>query len=101
MSMTAAQIKGRIKTLAKEKNADARVLLRIFMMERFLERIAHSSYGENFVLKGGMLVTNLLGVTMRSTMDIDTTVRGLQLSAEHMKDIVVELCDMKENCYLL
>ena len=57
MQLTPEQVKGRIKNAAKENKADARTLMRIYMMERFLERVANSQYKDNFIIKGGMLVT--------------------------------------------
>ena len=60
MPLTPEQVKGRIKNLAKDSNADARILLRIYMMERLLERVSISNF-----------VTALVGVTLRSTMDIE------------------------------
>ena len=74
MQLTPEQVKGRIKNVAKENKADARTLMRIYMMERFLERVASSQYKDNFIIKGGMLVTAMVGVALRSTMDIDTDV---------------------------
>ena len=56
MRFTPEQIKGRIKNLAKKKGTDARILIRVYMMERFLERVANSKYRDNFIVKGGMLV---------------------------------------------
>lgn len=56
MSLTPEKIKGRIKNVAKQNNADARILLRIYMMERFLERVANSKYVDDFIIKGGILV---------------------------------------------
>ena len=88
MRLTQAQIKGRIKNLAKENKADPRVLMRIYMMERFLERIAVSDYADRFVIKGEILVTSLVGVSMRSTMDIDTSVRNYELSEEEMLPMI-------------
>ena len=88
MQLTPEQVKGRIKNLAKVKNADARVLMRIYMMERFLERVANSEYKDNFIIKGGMLVTAMVGVALRSTMDIDTSIRNQNLSAADSKEIV-------------
>lgn len=55
MQLTPEQVKGRIKNVAKENKADARTLMRIYMMERFLERVANSQYKDNFIIKGGML----------------------------------------------
>lgn len=60
-------------------------------MERFLERIALSPYRNNFVLKGGMLVAAVIGIDMRATMDIDTTVRALSFSADNAKKIVEDI----------
>ena len=70
------------------KNADARVLMRIYMMERFLERVANSEYRDNFIIKGGMLVTAMVGVALRSTMDIDTSIRNQNLSAADAQGII-------------
>ncbi len=63
-------------------------------MERFMERVSLSAYRDNFVIKGGMLVSSLLGVELRSTMDIYTTVKSLSLTEEDAKRIVKEICDM-------
>ena len=82
MQLTPEQVKGRIKNVAKENKADARTLMRIYMMERFLERVANSQYKDNFIIKGGMLVTAMVGVALRSTMDIDTSIKNQNLSAE-------------------
>ena len=94
MALSQAQIKGRIKNIAKSNKADARILIRIYMMERFLERIANSVYAENFILKGGILITSLVGVSMRSTMDIDTSIRGFTLSQEEVLRIVKEISEI-------
>ena len=64
------------------------------MMERFLERVANSPYAENFVIKGGILVTSMVGVALRSTMDIDTSIRNLNLSKNDIRQFVEEICDI-------
>lgn len=51
-------------------------------MERFLERIAFSKYRDCFIVKGGILVTSMIGISLRSTMDIDTTIRNFNLNEE-------------------
>nr|WP_306811521.1 nucleotidyl transferase AbiEii/AbiGii toxin family protein [Adlercreutzia caecimuris] len=60
-------------------------------MERFLERLANSPYRDNFVLKGGMLMSSLVGVDQRSTMDIDATVKGLALDTGNALKVVGEI----------
>ncbi len=92
MKLTPAQLKGRLKNLANQHHADARTLMRLYMMERFLERISASNYRDNFIIKGGILVTSLIGVALRSTMDIDTTIKNLNLSDEDIRRIVDEIC---------
>ena len=91
MGFTPAQIKGKIKSVAQKNHADARTLMRIYMMERFLERIASSQYRDKFIIKGGMLVTAMVGVALRSTMDIDASIRNQNLSADDALRIVDEI----------
>ena len=91
MTLTQDQIKGRLKVLAAEKGADARMLLRLFMMERFLERLSVSEYNDRFVIKGGILVTSLVGISMRSTMDIDASIKGWSLNADEA-NIAIPSC---------
>lgn len=94
MGFTPEQIKGRIKSVAKQNNADARTLMRIYMMERFLERLAQSEYRDNFIIKGGILVTAMIGVAHRSTMDMDTSMKNLNLSAEDALRVVNQVKDI-------
>lgn len=94
MYLTPAQIKGRIKNVAKQNGSDPITLLRIYMMERFLERITYSKYKDDFIFKGGILVTSMIGISMRSTMDIDTTIRNFDLTKEETTRIVNEIKDI-------
>lgn len=91
MPLTPEQVKGRIKSLSKKNNADARTLMRVYMMERFLERIANSKYKDNFIIKGGMLVTSMVGISLRSTMDIDASIENQNLSANDAWKIISEI----------
>lgn len=94
MALTQEQVKGRIRNIAKDNKTDARVLIRIYMMERFLERVANSKYAENFIIKGGILVTSMVGISLRSTMDIDTSIRNLAISKNDIMGFVKEICDI-------
>lgn len=88
MITSARQLKDKIRNLAREKAADPQVLLRIYMMERLLERVALSEYREKLILKGGLLVSSLVGTTMRSTMDTDMTVRGATVSQDEVRNMI-------------
>lgn len=93
MIKTARQLKDKVKNLVGGNNTQNRsqTLIRNFIMERFLERISQSEYRDNFILKGGMLVASLIGLDMRATMDIDTTVRSLPLTMSEAEKIIKEI----------
>lgn len=91
MPLTQEQLKGRIRNIAKDNKADARILMRIHMMERLLERVSVSRYRDNFIIKGGILVTALVGLSLRSTMDIDTSLKNLNLTEEDAQRIITEI----------
>ena len=92
MTFTSADmLKGWIKNKSKETGAPANVLLQNYMMERFLERLSLSPYREHLILKGGFLIASMIGVDRRSTMDMDTTVKGLEISHDRLAAIVKEI----------
>ena len=64
-------------------------------MERFLERIAFSKYRDCFIVKGGILVISMIGISLRSTMDVDTTIRNFNLNEEKKYEIITEIKDIK------
>lgn len=88
MITTSRQLKDLIRNLSQKKSADAQILMRNYMMERFLERISLSDYKDNFILKGGMLVAAMVGLDARSTMDLDTTIKGTKISVEDVEHII-------------
>ena len=77
-----------IRNLSREKSADAQLLMRNYMMERFLERISLSEYRDKFILKGGMLVAAMVGLDARSTMDLDATVKGANVNVEDIENLI-------------
>ncbi len=91
MIKTAWQLKDRIRNLARSKSADAQVLMRNYMMERFLERISVSEYRDKFILKGGMLVAAMIGLESRATMDIDGTIKGINVNVEDVEKMIATI----------
>ena len=91
MIKTSRQLKDLIRNLSKTKSADAQLLMRNYMMERFLERMSLSAYHDKFILKGGMLVAALVGLDARSTMDMDATVKGVNVSVEDVENIIATI----------
>ena len=97
MIKTARQLKDLIRNLSKDKAADAQILMRNYMMERFLERISLSEYRDKFILKGGMLVAAMVGIDARSTMDIDATVKGATVSVEEVQNMIESIIAVPVN----
>ena len=64
------------------------ILMRNYMMVRFLERISLSEYRDKFILKGGMLVAALVGLDARATMDLDATIKGTNVSLTDVETII-------------
>lgn len=91
MITTARQLKDLIRNLSKKKSADAQILMRNYMMERFLERISLSEYKNQFILKGGMLVEAMVGLDARATMDLDATIKGTNVSVEDVEMIISQI----------
>lgn len=91
MIHTSRQLKALVRNRSRGDSTKAQLLIRSYIMERFLERISLSPYREKFILKGGMLISSMVGVDYRSTMDMDTTVRNMPLSADHMEKIVKDI----------
>ena len=91
MITTARQLKDLIRNLSKKKSADAQILMRNYMMERFLERISLSEYKNQFILKGGMLVAAIVGLDARATMDLDATIKGTNVSVEDVEMIISQI----------
>lgn len=85
------QLKDWISNVAKKNNLVANTVLQNYMMERLLERVSLSQYKDNFILKGGFLIAAMVGIDMRSTMDMDTTLKGLPVDRETIEKIINEI----------
>ena len=95
MIKNATAVKAKIKNKAGGDSDKSQIILRIYLMERLLERVSLSQYRDNFVLKGGLLVSSLVGVDMRSTMDVDTTVKSIPLNKRSAQKILEEIIAVK------
>ena len=88
---TPEQLKGAIRNIAAKKNLRPQEVLQMFLFERVMERLANSNYRNNFILKGGLLISSMLGISERTTMDMDTTVRGISMEEEEIVSVVKEI----------
>ena len=89
------QLKAFIKKKAAEKNISAQLVMQNYMLERLLERISLSKYKHNFIIKGGFLISAIVGLDTRTTMDLDTTIKGFTLTHESIRKIFEEICSVE------
>lgn len=94
---TPEQLKGSIRSMAAKKNLRAQEILQMFLFERVLERLANSEYKNNFILKGGLLISSMIGIGERTTMDMDTTVRGIQMEEDEIVKVIKEILSVDVN----
>jgi len=92
MIPNAMLLKAKIKILAKQTGVAPQALLQTFFFERFLDRLSRSEYRDKFVVKGGVLISAMVGIAQRSTMDLDTTIRNLQMTSDSIQKAVAAIC---------
>ena len=86
-----AQLKAWIKNMSAKVEVNENIILQNYMLERLLERISVSNYKYKFVLKGGMLITAIVGIDMRNTLDMDATIKGFNLEKDNLENILTEI----------
>lgn len=93
-------LKAKLKNIARKTNISHEVLRKTVMFERLLMRIAKSKYNKKFILKGGFLIAAIFDINLRSTVDIDTTIKGMQLNKESLKDMIEDIINIsiEDNC---
>ena len=99
MIKNSMSLKAKINNIAKEEKVAPQAIMQTYMLERLLERISVSKYKNNFILKGGMLISSIIGIDNRSTMDMDTTIKGFKLDKENLTNILQEIIkiDIEDN----
>lgn len=84
-------LKAKASNLSKKTNIPNKYLIQNFMFEALLKRISKSKYKDKFIIKGGLLLSSIFGVNLRSTMDLDTTIKGLSLDRETITKVINEI----------
>lgn len=97
MIKNAMSLKAKINNIAKKEKVLPQAVMQTYMLERLLERISISEYKDNFILKGGMLISSIIGIDNRSTMDMDTTIKGFKLDKENLENILQEIIKVDAN----
>ena len=92
--MNAEQLKGKIKYFSQKTKLPPQEILQMYMFERILERLSESEYSKNFILKGGLLISSMLGIAERSTMDMDVTVKGIDMDEQTVSQTVKKILEI-------
>lgn len=95
-------LKAKASSLSKKTNIPNKYLIQNFMFEALLKRISKSKYKDKFIIKGGLLLSSIFGVNLRSTMDLDTTIKGLPLDRKTITKVINEIIsiDVEDNVKL-
>ncbi len=90
-------LKAKINNLAFKTNIPHKYILQNYMFESLLKRLSKSIYKDKFIIKGGFLLTSIFGVNLRSTMDLDTTIKGISLDRETITKVINEIINIDIN----
>ena len=91
--LSAEQLKGKIRNYSQQTKLPPQEILQMYLFERVLTRLSKSQYDNNFILKGGLLISSMIGIAERSTMDMDVTVTGINMDFQTITDVVKEILD--------
>lgn len=94
MIKNAKSLMDKSRTLAASCNITANEVLQNYMFERILERLSISKYKNNFILKGGLLLSSIMGIDTRTTMDMDTCIKGIDLTDEQLYEVLQEILNV-------
>lgn len=94
MIKNAQSLMAKSKNLATKYNITTNEVLQNYMFERILERLSVSQYKNNFILKGGLLLSSIMGIDTRTTMDMDTCVKGIDLTDTELYEILNEILNI-------
>lgn len=90
-------LKDRAKNFAKQNNLLVQQVLQNYMFERFLERLSYSQYKSKLVIKGGLLLSSIIGVNLRTTMDIDADIVGMNFEENEIKQLILDIINIEIN----
>ncbi len=97
MIKNAKSLMDRANNLAQRCDITTNEILQNYMFERVLERLSKSKYKNNFILKGGLLLSSIMGIDTRTTMDMDTCIKGINLDDTQLYEVLNEILSIDVN----
>lgn len=91
--MNKAKLTAICHNISKESGLPFNSVMLYYFLESILKKLAQSKYHEKFIFKGGFLLSNVVGIDSRSTVDIDLLLRNMHLSEENVLKTIQELLE--------
>lgn len=88
-------LKSRVRNYSQKTGVSHQQIIQNYISERFLERVSYSNFKNNFIIKGGCLLSSVMGIDMRTTMDIDTNISGVLFTKETLESMVNTIIDIE------
>lgn len=95
MIISSQSLKDKARNISNEKGVTIQEVMQNYMFERLLERISNSKYNGNIILKGGLLLSSIIGMDLRTTMDMDTCLKSIPLTEKKLIEIITEVINIK------
>ena len=95
--MNKDSLKAKARNIAQKYNLDSKYIIQNVMFEALIRRISISKYKENIIIKGGFLLSSIFGFNQRSTMDMDATLKGMNLTKENVSSIIENIISIDVN----
>ena len=96
----ANSFKSKIKEIAKQKRILAQQVQQQYLLEQILKAIADSKYKDSFILKGGYLIGQIIGLDKRTTMELDVTLKGISLDEHTLMNIFNDIVSISKSDFL-
>ena len=96
----ANSFKSKMKDIAKKKGVPAQQVQQQYLLEEILKAIALSNYKDSFILKGGYLIGQIIGLGKRTTMDLDVTLKGITLNTDTLISVFNKIVVLSESVFL-
>ena len=95
--MNKAKLTALCHKISKQTGLTFNSVMTYYFLEVILKKLSHSPYSKHYIFKGGFLLSNVIGVNARSTVDIDFLFHRITLSEEtirqQLKDVLTDSND--------
>ena len=89
--MNKAKLTALCHKISKQTGLTFNSVMTYYFLEIILKKLSQSSYADHYIFKGGFLLSNVIGVESRSTVDIDFLFHKQTLSEENVQQQLEEI----------